>query len=67
MTQPDSASSHPHLRDEASTDALPFAPALGATQRWRLVDYDAALLKAARAALLAWADDGSEAGPSIAS
>jgi SAM-dependent methyltransferase len=43
-----------------------IAPALGATQRWTLVDYDAALLKAARAALLAWADDGSEAGPSIA-
>jgi SAM-dependent methyltransferase len=43
-----------------------IAPALGATQRWTLVDYDATLLTAARTALLAWADEGSEVGPSIA-
>lgn len=43
-----------------------IAPALGGTQRWTLVDYDATLLKSARAALLAWADDGSQVGPSIA-
>ena len=31
MTTPDSRPIHPHLRDEASTDALPVSPALGAS------------------------------------
>lgn len=42
------------------------APALGPTQRWTLVDHDPALLEAARASLLAWADEASENGESIA-
>ena len=33
-----------------------LAPRLGARQRWRLVDNDAALLDAAREALIRWAD-----------
>jgi CIC family chloride channel protein len=58
MTQPDSASQHPHLRDDASTDALPFAPSLGASldaaqmpRRSTLVD-QRVLLIAALAMLL---------------
>jgi SAM-dependent methyltransferase len=42
------------------------APALGPVQSWTLVDYDPVLLEAARAALLAWADEASENGESIA-
>ena len=41
------------------------APALGAGQRWTLVDHDPALLAAARVALLDWADETSENGTSI--
>lgn len=37
-----------------------LAPHLGATQNWRLVDYDPALLDAARAALTGWADSARE-------
>lgn len=42
-----------------------IAPALGPGQRWTLVDYDPALLAAARVALLDWADETSENGVSI--
>ena len=39
-----------------------LAPHLGARQVWRLVDYDAALLGAARDTLMRWADDARESG-----
>jgi len=42
-----------------------IAPVLGAGQHWTLVDYDAALLAAARVALIDWADETSENGASI--
>lgn len=42
------------------------APALGPVQAWTLVDFDPVLLEAARASLLAWADEASENGESIA-
>lgn len=42
-----------------------IAPALGPGQHWTLVDYDAALLAAARVALVDWADEVSENGASI--
>ena len=42
-----------------------LAPHLGARQVWRLVDYDAALLDAAREALGRWGDETQERGETL--
>src|SRR5690606_36909985 len=41
----------------AGSNIRTTAPALGPVQSWTLVDYDPVLLEAARAALMAWADE----------
>jgi SAM-dependent methyltransferase len=41
----------------AGSNLRGLAPALGARQSWTLIDYDPALLAAARAELTAWADE----------
>jgi SAM-dependent methyltransferase len=50
---------HPFLMDwgcGTGSNLRALAPVLGAEQSWTLVDYDPALLEAARATLSAWAD-----------
>ena len=54
---------HPLIMDwgcGAGSNLRALAPLLGPQQKWILVDYDAALLAAARDALMAWADDATE-------
>jgi hypothetical protein len=55
-----------HITDLGSgtgSNLRALAPHFGAMQCWTLVDYDADLLRAARATLISWADDVLDSNP----